>query len=217
MVAPDDPLAEVPPPVAPGWMITFADLLSLLLTFFVLVFATTTVAQRDWQRVVQPISTYLSGRTVAAPEVAGPTPVEAKLDLGYVSTLLERLVADVPALAGIVIERRDHAVALALPDGGWIGGTPPPLADLARLLSGLDNRVEIVAHRGIDPSPQAQPAADWRRALDRADAIAAELKRLGRSGPLVATGAADLADAKQPERIEIVIDDIAAEAGHGTP
>ena len=35
---------ETPPrPRSPGWMITFADLMSLLVSFFVLLFATTTV------------------------------------------------------------------------------------------------------------------------------------------------------------------------------
>ena len=42
-------------------MITFADLMSLLVSFFVLLFATTTVERHDWERVVLPISEYLTG------------------------------------------------------------------------------------------------------------------------------------------------------------
>src|SRR3984957_11140573 len=111
----DDPEPEIPRSMAPGWMITFADLLSLLLTFFVLVFATTTVEQKDWRRVVQPISAYLTGRTITAPKVAAPVPAaQAKLDLTYVSTLLDRLVADVPPLAGSRVSRDEHRVVLTL-------------------------------------------------------------------------------------------------------
>ncbi|MEI9983003.1 MAG: flagellar motor protein MotB [Aliidongia sp.] len=214
----DDPETEPRRSMAPGWMITFADLLSLLLTFFVLVFATSTIEQKDWQRVVQPISAYLTGRTIAAPKVTTPTPAAARLDLAYVATLLERLVADVPALAGSHIARSDHAVVLTLKPGvSWIGGTAPPLADLARLLSGLDNRIEILVHAGADPSPHAEPVAEWRRALQRAVAIAAELTRLGDARPLAASGTVDLPSGAQPERIEIEIDDVAAEAPHAAP
>jgi chemotaxis protein MotB len=215
----DDPEPEIPRSMAPGWMITFADLLSLLLTFFVLVFATTSVEQKDWQRVVQPISAYLTGRTLAAPNVAAPVPtVQAKLDLAYVSTLLDRLVADAPALAGSRVSRDEHRVVLTLrPGGAWIGGAPPPLADLARLLSGLDNRVEIFVHGGIDPSPHAPPVADWRRALQQAMALAAELNRLGYARPLGASGTADLPGGPQAAQIDIEISDVIAEAGHGAP
>jgi chemotaxis protein MotB len=217
----DDPLVEIPRATAPGWMITFADLLSLLLTFFVLVFATTAVGPKDWQRVVQPISTYLSGRTIAAPQIAGPAPPPARLDLAYVSTLLERLVGAVPALTGAGLERREHDVVLTLPQGrepaDWVGGTPSPLADLARLLDGLDNRVEVVVHGGTDASPHARPEADWRRALGHAQDIAAALNRLGRTRPVAATGSADLPGGPQALRIEIAIGENAAEVEHGAP
>jgi chemotaxis protein MotB len=204
--------------MAPGWMITFADLLSLLLTFFVLVFATSTIEQKDWQRVVQPIATYLTGRTITAPNVATPDQAEARLDLAYLATLLERLVADVPALAGAQVVREEHALRLTLPSGrSWIGGPAQPLADLARLLAGLDNRIEITLHVGIDPSPHADPLMDWRRALHGASAIAAELARLGAANPFDASAAVDLPGGPGAERIEIEIDDVAAEASHATP
>jgi|HubBroStandDraft_1064217.scaffolds.fasta_scaffold00147_9 chemotaxis protein MotB len=216
MIEFDDPELETPPGMAPGWMITFADLLALLLTFFVLVFATASVDQKDWQRVVQPISAYLTGRTIAAPAVAPPAPANpARDDLAYVSTLLDRLVADVPALAGAVVAREEHSVLLTLPPGA--GGAAPPLADLARLLAGLDNRIEILAHGGTDPSPHAAPLADWRRALEKGLAVAAELRRLGYARPISASGTADLPGGPPAVRIDVEIDDLAAGAGRGTP
>jgi chemotaxis protein MotB len=214
----DDPETAPPRSMAPGWMITFADLLSLLLTFFVLVFATSSIEQKDWQRVVQPISTYLTGRTITAPKVAAPEPAQAKLDLAYVAALLQRLVADVPALAGAQLARGEHALVLTLPPGkSWIGGAAPPLADLARLLAGLDNRIEITLHGGTDPSPRARPVEDWRRALQGASAIAAELTRLGAARGFEANGTVDLPGGPAAERIEIEIDDIAVEASHAAP
>lgn len=201
--------------IAPGWMITFADLLSLLLTFFVLVFATTTMEQQDWQRIVQPISAYLTGHTVAAPKVVTPAPSPpARLDLSYVETLLDRLVADVPPLAGTQVTREEHTIVVTLRSGlDWRRGAPPPLADLARLLSGLDNRIEVLAHGGIDRSPRAAAVTDWHRALDQAQAVSAELARLGYAGVIDASGSADLAGDAQALQIDILIFDRAAEAG----
>jgi chemotaxis protein MotB len=212
----DNPESESPRGVAPGWMITFADLLSLLLTFFVLVFATTTVEQKDWQRMVEPISAYLSGRTLTAPAVKPMPPVRARLDLTYVSTLLDRLLAQDAGLAGAHVARQEHAMVLTLPSDAS-GGTMPPLGDLARLLSGLDNRIDIRGHTGIDPSPRAVPMADWRRALQHATELATELARLGYDRPIDASGMADLPDGPLAARLEIEIGDIAAEAAHGAP
>ena len=222
MMPGDDPELEIPRRMAPGWMITFADLLSLLLAFFVLVFATTTMEQKDWQRVVQPISAYLPGRTIAAPTVVAPVPApQARFDPAYVSILLERLVADAPDLAGARVRREQHAVVLTLPpEMGWIGQATPPLADLARLLSGLDNRVEILAHAGTDPSPHALAVADWRRALQLGQSVAGELTRLGYNRPITASGTADLPGGPHARQIDIEIDDVTAdtaEAGHAAP
>jgi chemotaxis protein MotB len=213
----DNPELESPRSVAPGWMITFADLLSLLLTFFVLVFATTTVEQKDWQRVVEPISAYLTGRTMTAPTILPAPEARARLDLSYVSTLIDRLLSEDAALAGIHVSRLEHAMVLTLTNGATSNAAMPPLADLARLLTGLDNRIEIRAHTGIDPSPNAAPIADWRRALGQAQAVATELARLGYARPVDASGMADLPDGPQAGRIELEIGDRAAEAPRAAP
>jgi chemotaxis protein MotB len=206
------------PPAAPGWMITFADLLSLLLAFFVLMFATTAVEQKDWQRVVLPISTYLTGHTIAAPEASiAPPAGKARIDLDYVAALLGRLATDSPKLVGATVEREEHAVVFRLPVGMvWQGGEPAPLGDLARLLANLDNRIEIRVHGVADPAPHADPLADWRRVLTRAMAVTAELARLG-DGPPAASGAVDLVGAASDEQIVILIHDTAGEAAHAAP
>ena len=206
------------PRAAPGWMITFADLLSLLLAFFVLMFATTVVEQKDWQRVVQPISTYLTGHTIAAPEASiAPPAGKARIDLDYVAALLGRLPAASPPLAGATLEREEHAVLFRLPVGMvWQGGEPAPLSDLARLLTSLDNRIEIRVHGVADPAPHADPLADWHRVLTRSLAVAAELARLG-TRPLPASGAVDLKGAAGDEQIVILIHDSAAESAHAAP
>jgi chemotaxis protein MotB len=203
---------------APGWMITFADLLSLLLAFFVLVFAATSVEPDDWQRNVLPISTYLSGRSSEAGKVAEPAPDTApRLDPIYLSTLLDRLVEADPALAGAQIRRHPHAVELVLAPNLVPTASPPPLAGLARLLATLDNRVELAVHTGIDPTPKADPASPWRRALALAQSVEAELDRLGDHRPVALNGMIDLPGGPDATEIAVEIGDAAAEAPNAPP
>lgn len=213
-------VAPLPPqPVAPGWLITFADLLSLLLAFFVLMFAATSVSEGEWRRVVRPIAGYFSGTTVQplSSELAGiPQSSANGHDLAYVKALIERVLADGQALAGTRVERQDHRLVVALPAGlgaaGLTGGDPPVLGDIARLLAGLDNKVVIetmIAPRDQD----SQTINYWQRALDQSLAIAAELSRLGDTQPIASLGAVSR---DHPAQVRLLIDETGqAEAAHG--
>ena len=210
---PDQDLSP-PRPRSPGWMITFADLMSLLVSFFVLLFATTTVERRDWERVVLPISEYLTGHRLEGKGAAEvPAPGTARLDLGYAAALLDKLVADQPALAGSAVRREEHRLVLRLPVAPiahWTDAGKPPLADLARLLGNIENRVAVVAHRAVNPAPGADATRDWAAALGAANSVASALRRLGYPHPISLTAMIDLSDG-DPTRIEIAIEDKAAE------
>jgi chemotaxis protein MotB len=208
-------------PRSPGWMITFADLMSLLVSFFVLLFATTTVDRQDWERVVLPISEYLTGHRLEGKGAAEiPPPGRARLDLSYAAALIDKLVTDQPALAGIALKREEHRLLLRLPAdpiAHWTDTDKPPLADLARLLTNLENKVGITAHRGTNPAPGAEPTHDWIVALAAANSIAGTLQHLGYPRPLPLSAMIDGGDGGQT-RIDIVIEDQSAEEGaHATP
>jgi len=212
-----------PRPRSPGWMITFADLMSLLVSFFVLLFATTTVERQDWERVVQPISEYLTGHRLAGKGAAEvPPPARARLDLGYAAALLDKLIADEPVLAGAVLRREEHRLVLGLPPSQIAHWTDTAaLADLARLLANFENRVAVVARRAPNPAPGAEPTREWLVALGAADGVASALRRQGYGRPLPVVAMIDLAEGDQT-RIEIAVEDKAAEprppeAAHAAP
>lgn len=58
---------EEPPKGAPAWQATFADLMNLLLCFFVLLFSMSTVDAEKWEKVVasfnQTFSVFTAGAT----------------------------------------------------------------------------------------------------------------------------------------------------------
>lgn len=207
------------PAAAPGWMISFADLLSLLLAFFVMLFATTSISEPDWQRMVAPISTYLTGHRLAPPGVAlTPLAGEPQHDTGYVAALLDRLIVASAPLKGAKLERRDHMLALLLPaEAGRSDVQPAPLGDLGRLLGGLDNKVEILVHGGADSSPGATPVADWQRVVARALSLADTLSMLSDGRPVGASAMLDLPGGRPAEQIELDILDVAEVEHHAAP
>ena len=224
-MTPFGPGQDEPParPRSPGWMITFADLMSLLVSFFVLLFATTTVERHDWERVVLPISEYLTGHRLEGKGAAEiPVPGRARLDLGYAAALLDKLIADEPALTGIEVRREEHRLVLRLPAqpiAHWTDPEKPPLGDFARLLTNLENKVGVTAHRGANPAPGADPTHDWVVALGAANSVAEALHRLGYPRPLPLSAMIDLGDGGQT-RIDVVIEDQSDETpggAHATP
>ncbi|GGF38875.1 hypothetical protein GCM10011611_51540 [Aliidongia dinghuensis] len=204
---------QPPRPRSPGWMITFADLMSLLVSFFVLLFATTTVERGDWERVVQPISEYLTGHRLAGKGAAEvPTPGKARIDLGYAAALLDKLLADQKALVGATVRREEHRLVLSLPAAPiahWADTQTPPLLDLARLLANFENHIAVIAHRAANPAPGADTTREWVTALGAANSVAGALRHLGYQRPLSVMAMVDLGDGDQT-RIEIAVEDTAA-------
>jgi len=200
-------------------MISFADLLSLLLGFFVMLFATTSISEPDWQRMVAPISTYLTGHRLAPPGVAlTPLANEPQHDTGYIAALLDRLIVDSAPLKGARLEHRDHMLVLLLPaEAGRTDIQPAPLGDLGRLLGGLDNKVEILVHGAADLSPAATPIADWQRVVARALMLADTLSRLSDGRSVGASAMLDLAGGRAAEQIELDILDVAEVDQHAAP
>jgi len=206
---------------SPAWMVTFTDLVALMLTFFVLLFSMSTVERYKWQNLVRS----LAGDMDSVQAVDGAKPaVEFQIDqirpvpgadLDYLTPLVEQLLATEPALATGTLRRESGQVVLSLPASALFDGTGSQLAGRAdaavyaigRLIQTLDNRVEVHAHAGVgdgdDPEIQG-----WELSLARASALAAALAEFGHGGRITARGygAQDPAvDANAPERIEIVI------------
>jgi chemotaxis protein MotB len=180
---------------SPGWLLTLADLLSLLLAFFVLLFAATSVQQDKWHRLVQPIAAYMTGRGTAGTGAAGPGSTEppgapARDSLSYDGVLLRRLLAADTGLSGISLDETPHLIRLTLPAGSDLSRA----GALAQLLGRLDNRVDVVVH--VAPVAGGAAAASWRDGVLRALQIAAALRRDGDFRPITCislAGASELA------------------------
>ena len=209
MRAESDPSAAASGPPRPYgdpvWLITFADLVGLMLAFFVMMFAMSGIDGAKWRGVANALSRSLD--PVIAVEDEGPraernveeVAIEPGSDLDYLAALLARELAAEPALAAAVLRPVDDRIVISLPAdllfepisarlGGQAG---PALFALGGLLRNLDNRIEVAGHadrRAID-SPDYP--SNWELSLARALAVADALRESGYGRPIVARGYGD--------------------------
>lgn len=191
---------------AAPWLVTFGDLLALLLTFMVMLFATQELDVGKWQ----PLVDTLAQRDMPPAEAPTETPARAELnaegtverlalDLRYLDLVLRDKVATDPALAGVVIHALEDRIVIAVPADFLFAPGQSALRDegrrtiyrLAVFFANLPNRVEVVGH--TDPSPVSNDryASNWELSVARAAAVARELRQSGYAAPVTAFGFGD--------------------------
>ncbi len=195
-----------------AWMVTFADLVALLLTFFVLLFAMSRVETRDWQNLADALSQSLnqiSESRIAVPDVdldlkrVQPVP-GANLD--YLSSVLRDQMAGHAVLSRAVLQRRDELLIISLPASLLFApGAVEPAARaedalfaICGILRNLENRIEIAGH--ADPTPAgARWPSNWNLSLGRALSVAARLQGNCYRKDVVALGFGDARFAELPQ------------------
>ena len=193
-----------PPPRAESpastltWMITFTDLIALLLAFFVMLFAMSKVDYRKWQNLTDALARGLNAvretemATPSHPLDAFPLELTPGRDLDYLSTVLKQRLADEPAFAGGAIRRYEDRLVVSLPPRDRLSTSAgasdeTALFHVAGLLRQLRNRIEVVGYADSAELQEDGPSG-WRLALARALRTARELRAAGYPGDVVARG-----------------------------
>lgn len=189
---------DAPAPESPTtpWMLTFADLVSLMLTFFVLMFALSGVKTEPFQALAASLSYALNPPLTRPAETASAirnidrVMVQPGDELPYLAGLLDNVIAATPALKGAALKLYDDRLELVLPPQAIFGGAgpsvaaaaKPAIAALSQAVGGIGNRVTVAVR-----------APDWTLALARAGALANALRAAGLDRPLRVNGTADAA------------------------
>lgn len=199
-------LAEPPPNAgsAPGhaWMVTFADLAALLLSFFVMLFAMTGVSADLWRSTVQSLT--LSFKVSLEPDGAVPTAhrnsrltrLQPQADLSYLGTILEASMRDDPVLAEVRIIRESDALRLVLAQRPLFGdgsvelvqAADRTLAGIARHLRNIGNPLAVTVQADADDTGGNLYESGWELSAARAMAVADALTRAGYDRPIAALG-----------------------------
>ena len=191
---------------APIWMITMADLIALILTFFVLMFAMSTTNPMTWQAIKESLSDSLRRSNPAASlgeqnksTVMPHVTLSLGADLTYLGAVLESKAATVPLLqAGDVVRQHDRLV-VSLPTELLFAPASAvlepeamtALTNMANVLNTVRNEVAVEGHAGSAGDEAGMYEANWQLSLNRAVAVAEALQQAGFTGAIVPMGRGD--------------------------
>jgi len=215
------------------WLTSLADLLALLLAFFVLLFSMNEVKNDSWQDVLNTLGIELNDQVEDSEE--GPSAEknlelfseQKAFDLAYLENILAIKIAASVDMSGVSIFKAEDRLVLSLAGESYFDpGSSHSSARLDKvvLLLGdslryIKNRVEVYGHTDPSQSSNRVVASDsnWGLSLARALSVADGLKKAGYGHPIRAFGMADtrfheLASIKNTEkryflarRVDIVI------------
>lgn len=188
-----------------AWMITFADLAALLLTFFVLLVSMSTVSVPTWEAIVdslkQELNPALSSRILieGAPFRSATVFVPQAVDLDYLNTLIFDKISEDPILANAILTRRPGGLVVSLPADTLFAAGSADLTDLARdaafvlgnILGLVGNRIDVNGHSDPVPIVREKFPSNWELSIARALALATALRDSGLNKDLAVFGFAD--------------------------
>lgn len=216
------------------WLISFTDVMALMLTFFVLLFAMSNPKQEDWEQLTKKIQENFN-RFYGQQENRGAQDAiniqkinfSRALDLRYLKALFnDAWVETEPSLKAVSLIENGDSLIISLPQNllfetGKAEIKPQAskaLFTIATSLRRIKNRIEVVGH--TDPTPTRGGygfASNWELSLARAASVAGVLENVGYDRPILIRGQAagryaelpaDISEAQRRDlsrRVDIVI------------
>lgn len=203
------------------WLVSFTDVMALMLTFFVLLFSMTEPAKKDWSEITSALHSefnkfYGSFGNHGSQDTINLARINfnSALNIDYLESLIETSRKESRFLENITLNNHRGTLVISLPrellfEPGQAtvkeDGTRALYA-LGGTLSRIKNKVEIVGH--ADPRPVSQKNrydSNWELSLARAAGVAGILETVGYEGELTVRGSSsgrydDLMDLKDEER-----------------
>ena len=184
-----------------AWLLTFTDLTALMLTFFVLLFAMSSIEESDWQNLVDALSPRLDGLqqvTVSLPQSEKAAEAAERApgsDLDYLAAVLQEQMKADPLLQEVRIAREIHRLVISVPGDLLFAAGATELGEegekavfaLSGVLRSLRNVIEIAGHADPRPPGAAWPS-NWELSLARAAALSGLLSKLGYQGEILVRG-----------------------------
>ncbi|PWC33245.1 flagellar motor protein MotB [Azospirillum sp. TSO35-2] len=185
------------------WLISFTDLISLMLAFFVLMYSMSEPEAERWTKLAKGVSETMpaarSTATTPSDRPADPRAafnaqaVEARaaIDLHYLAALLGSQLRSNAELSVVDVRREDDRVVIRLPGERLFDPSGAAFTEegrrvlflLGAVIGRIGNRIELVGHAERE---DMTGGAAWERALTRAVAVSAALRETGYRRDLVA-------------------------------
>jgi len=189
------------------WLTSLADLLALLLAFFVMVFSMSEIKKDTWEEVLDKLGYKINLATEASD--TGPTEdknielfsEQKAFDLAYLENILSSKISDSEELSDVAIFKSADRLIISFAGETYFGtggdDVAPKMVDATRLLGEslryVKNRIEIYGHSDPSPMTRNDPEAltNWGLSLARALSVSDILKKAGYSFPIRVFGMAD--------------------------
>ncbi len=157
------------------WLISYADLATLLLAFFVVLYA---VSRLDAERLAQLAASFQSSFEGAKPRMQPPTqPAEAsRQEFNDLRESLEQLISDHELRRRLSIRPDRRGLILSLTEAGFYEpgserineAAEPIIASLARHLRRLPNQIRVEGHTDNVPIRSSRFPSNWELSTARA-------------------------------------------------
>ncbi|MEM7650769.1 MAG: flagellar motor protein MotB [Pseudomonadota bacterium] len=187
------------------WLITFTDIMALMLTFFVLLYSMSVPTEEEWKEITKGLNNQFTKTNSAQWHRGAREEVNiSKIDfsqaqnLTYLNSVLSNIVEKDERLKNIVIiPQRDHLI-ISVPEELLFAsgqadinqGGKQVLFALGNTMARIRNRIEVIGH--TDPTPieraREQFGSNWELSLARAGSVANVLANAGYERPIVIRG-----------------------------
>ncbi len=187
----------------PLWLVTFTDVMALMLTFFVLLYAMSETPEDTWNKVTQGITSKIevfdpSQFNAGSQDVINIDKISTTkaLNLLYLKTLVEKVLKE-KGISGVMITENEKRLVISMPsellfqsgnaniniEGKQL------LFTLGGILVRVINNIEITGHTDPDPiTGKGLFKTNWQLSLARASSVAAMLKEVGYDRPTTIRG-----------------------------
>lgn len=192
--------------VSKTWMITFSDLISLMLTFFVMLFAMSNVNLGEWDEITNALQRTLNPTTEEEQVIFQSSDYnistvirKSGANLDYLSSVMKELLSADELLRDSFVMRMDDRVLIALPGDALFepgranitSDARDALFSLSGVLRNINNQVGVNGH-----SDRSSPEGDaydsnWELSIARAAAVGNLLRESGVEQNIVAYGFSD--------------------------
>jgi chemotaxis protein MotB len=217
------------------WLVIFADLVALMLTFFVMLFSMSNVTSESWQKMVDALADALNP---TSEEKIDTTPdVKTNIDLvfrrqainlDYLQAVLEQKVIKSKELKGSQLTLLEDRLVVSLPGSLLFGANSAvlkktakdPLFSLGGLLGNVENRLGINGYADEKNFEGTKYNSNWELSLARSISVGNAFRQAGYSGELLNFGYGNAhspylknADKDQREILSRRIDIVILESG----
>lgn len=192
--------------VSKTWMVTFSDLISLMLTFFVMLFAMSNVKLDNWEQITDALQRTLNPTTEVEQEIIQSSEFnistvirESGANLDYLASVMKELLSKDELLRDSFVTRMDDRVMIALPsDALFEPGRAIMTEDahdamfsLSGVLRNINNQVGVNGHSDRSKPKDDAFDSNWELSVARAAAVGNLLRESGVEQDIIAYGFSD--------------------------